>query len=187
MTSQVALASSNATDVITGNSIAFTQAGARTITATLHGTITATATVTVTAAAPTKISLRLDDTTVNQGDTVPAEVTGTDRYGNSTGDLTGQAVLSSDHDTDAITGNSIHFSHASTHVITATLSTGPAALTSSVSVTVTPAADAPAAAAQTGEVLPVTGYTATPAPLIALLLVLLGAGIIIVAGRRRTA
>jgi hypothetical protein len=124
------------------NGSALTAAGTHTVTASLVSdpSVTVDAVVTVTPGEDAVILLTLDATTVGQGGQVTAAVTGDDAYGNDLGDLTDQVVLSSSHATDVISGRSIRFPHASVHTITATLATTAGPATSSVQITVVPAA-----------------------------------------------
>lgn len=176
--------SSNGTDDVTGNSISLTQAGARTITATLASdpTVTTTATVIVQAAAATGTTVTAGAAAVRQGETITLTVTAVDAHGN-TFDVTADTVFTSDVATDVVTGNSIRFPTASPHVITAATTLGNGTFTSTVTVNVTPAA-APAPSASSSAAMPVTGYDAGTLPLTASILMLLG--LCVLTARRAT-
>lgn len=125
---------------VTGNRLTFTTPGDWTITAT-HMLTGAQATLPITVGVdrtqPATIELTLSATSVDQGGSVTASVTGTDAWGNPLGDLTDLATLTSDHASDVIgPGPVIRFPTASPHVITAIIGT----VTHSVAVTVVPAA-----------------------------------------------
>ncbi|WP_157127341.1 beta strand repeat-containing protein [Cnuibacter physcomitrellae] len=106
------------TDTVDGHSIRFSGAGVRTVTATLNG-VTTTAEITVTPGPLSTLAITPATQTITQGDTIGFTVTGTDSAGNPV-DTTG-AVLSSDTRADTITGTSVTFSGAGTHIVTATL------------------------------------------------------------------
>ncbi|WP_378146329.1 beta strand repeat-containing protein [Cnuibacter sp. UC19_7] len=106
------------TDTIDGHSIRFSGAGVRTVTATLNG-ITTTAEITVTPGPLSALTITPATQTVTQGDTTGFTITGTDTAGNPV-DTSG-AVLSSNIRADTITGTSVTFSGAGTHIVTATL------------------------------------------------------------------
>jgi hypothetical protein len=120
----------------------------------------------------TGIVATASSTTARVGDTVTVQVAGMDSYGNATGDVTGSAVLTSDHPSDVILGNQVTFPSASTHVITAHV--GAASATVSIRVS----------AASTGA-LSNTGGSDPSAPAgVAVLLVLVGATLVIATRRR---
>ncbi len=183
VTATTVYASSNAGDAFSGNVLTATTAGTRTITAT-HGRLTSTATLTVSAGTMQSIELALSGLQVNQGGSITATVEGFDAAGNTLGDLSTSVTLTSDQPTDVIVGSTITFPHASVHVITATLGQH----TSSVSITVIPTA-APAAAAppvpHPGD-LGATGVDPTGTVIAALILLVAGAGALIVSRRPRT-
>lgn len=60
-------------------------------------------------------------------DTVTITATGTDAYGNDTGDVTDDLTLESDVETDEVVGNTVRFPTASPHTITATHVSGASA------------------------------------------------------------
>jgi len=153
--------STDGTDaVIVGNTITFAQAGHRTITATLNSDpgISASHTMMVAAGPLTTTALVLSELNVGVGDTVTATVTGTDAYGNVYADVTAQTVFTSSVPTDIITGNSIRFPTASTHVITATTTIVAATVVTTAAVEVTAAGPSS---------IPVTGYDAGVTPWVA--------------------
>ena len=182
-TASTVYTSSNAGDAFSGNVLTATTAGTRTITAT-HGRLTSTATLTVSAGTMQSIELVLSGLQVNQGGSITATVEGFDAAGNTLGDLSTSVTLTSDQPTDVIVGSTITFPHASVHVITATLGQH----TSSVSITVIPTA-APAAAdppvTHPGD-LGATGVDPTGTVIAALMLLVAGAGALIVSRRPRT-
>ena len=140
--------------IVSGNTITFIKAGTHTITVTV-GTASTTIEVVVAAGPPAEVTLVPSTLTVKQGGSLTLAVSGADAYGNDVGDLTGQAVFSSDVTTDVIDGATITFPHASPHVITATLGT----LTSRVTVEVVPTAVTP-----TPTPTPTTPPTPDPTP-----------------------
>ncbi len=125
---------------VVDNRLTFTTPGEWTITAT-HALTGVQATLPITVGvdrtSPAVIELTLSATSVEQGGSVTAKVTGTDTWGNPLGDLTDLAVLTSDHPSDIVgPGPVIRFPTASTHVITASIGT----VRHSVALTVVPAA-----------------------------------------------
>ena len=134
-------------------------------------------TVVVTAGAPTAIAVTSSAMQAARGDTITLSLTGTDGYGNPTGDLTSQAVFTSDWAADVITGSAVTFGHASTHIITARLG----ALVSTISIQV---AD-PALAVTSKQGLAVTGVDAAPLSLGGTVLLILGLATLVTATRYR--
>lgn len=167
----ITLASDDATDVVTGDAIAFTAAGDHRVTATLDDAdaTSASTVVSVAAAQASSITLEATTTSVRQGGCLSFAVSGTDAFGNPIEHVQG-ASLSSDQPTDLVDGLTVCFPHASPHRITAHLgtTTSPVLL-----VEVVPAL------ALTGEVLP-------PTLALAALLALL-AGLALVVRRRMRA
>jgi len=159
---------------VSGNQLTFTTPGTWTVTAT-HALTGVTAslpiTVSVDRTTPATIELHLSATTVAQGGSVSATVTGSDAWGNPLGDLTDLATLTSDHPSDVIgPGPVVRFPTASTHVITATIG----AATHSVAVSVSPAAQR--------DTLARSGSEATALASAAVLILLLGCALV---GMRR--
>lgn len=159
---------------VSGNQLTFTTPGTWTVTAT-HALTGVTAslpiTVSVDRTTPATIELHLSATTVAQGGSVSATVTGWDAWGNPLGDLTDLATLTSDHPSDVIgPGPVVRFPTASTHVITATIG----AATHSVAVSVSPAAQR--------DTLARSGSEATALASAAVLILLLGCALV---GMRR--
>ncbi|SKB06761.1 hypothetical protein [Aeromicrobium choanae] len=125
VTSDVTFTSSNASDVIDGDEISFTQAGERTITATHANGTTATLVVDVAVVLDEVARMVLGFSgAAREGDTVAMTVTGTDRFGNDLGDVTSDVTFTSSVATDVIDGHRITFPHASPHTITATHANG---------------------------------------------------------------
>ena len=135
VTADFTFTSDNAADIVTDEVVDFTEAGTRTITATLDSdpTVTRTATITVAAAAPATLTLIASDLSVDQGDTISLDITAEDAYGNDV--PTTGVVVTSNYATDVIVGSTVRFPTASTHVITATLG----GVSAQVSVAVAPA------------------------------------------------
>lgn len=164
-----AYASSEAGDIVSGDSVTAETAGVRTITGT-SGTLTGTSPLTVVADAahpmtitvPTPIGATLVSGVVHarQGSTITIAVGGTDHFGNPISGLETGATITSDQPTDVIMGNAVTFPHASPHVITVTVG----ALSYSFLVEVQPAAAALAA----------TGVDLSATVLAGILLLLLG-------------
>lgn len=102
---------------------------------TRAGAVDVTITVDVAAAAPAELTLLPSDDTVMEGDTITIDVTGTDEYGNDTGDESGEVTLTSDVETDEIDGTAVTFPTASPHTITATHDNG---TTAAITIEVTP-------------------------------------------------
>ena len=134
-------------------------------------------TVVVTAGAPTAIAVTSSAMQAARGDTITLSLTGTDVYGNPTGDLTSQAVFTSDWAADVITGSAVTFGHASTHIITARLG----ALVSTISIQV---AD-PALVVTSNRGLAVTGVDAAPLSFGGTFLLILGLASLVTATRYR--
>lgn len=112
------LASTADTDVVDGRAVTFSGAGPRTITATL-GSVTATASIGVVPGPVATLTLTPRSASVVQGATLGFDITAADSAGNPI-DATA-AVLTSDTPADTVTGRSVTFSGAGTHLITATL------------------------------------------------------------------
>jgi X-Pro dipeptidyl-peptidase len=127
-----------------------------------------------------------DPQTVDQGDTVTLRVTGFDAEGESLGDVSGIATLSSSVATDVIVANRVTFPHASPHVLTATLG----AASASITIEVVPAAvvvpvDTGAGTGIRGDGLADTGVQPFAAVAAALALLGVAAGAVLVSRRRR--
>jgi hypothetical protein len=170
ITGDITLTSDDATDVVTGDAIAFTAVGEHRVTATLDDADATSAwtTVSVAAAPASSITLGATTTSVRQGGCLSFAVSGTDAFGNPIEHVEGTS-LSSDQPTDLIDGLTVCFPHASPHRITAHLGT----TTSVLLIEVVPAL------APTGNALP-------PVLALAALLALL-AGLVLVARRRMRA
>ncbi|HEV7741221.1 MAG TPA: hypothetical protein VGO65_02280 [Pseudolysinimonas sp.] len=158
VTAQTTLVSSNgAADPVTGHSIRFIVAApspgdVTTVSAhlTADPTIMGTTTVAVAAAEAVSMTLTPSDSAVDQGDTVTLAVTGVDGFGNAIHDLDTKVDVTSDHAGDVISGMSVRFPGASTHLLTVTLRSNPA-VSASATVVVRPAAAAvPGQVALTG-------------------------------------
>ena len=158
---------------LTAGETTFTRAGTYTVTATIGG-VTTTTTVTVVAnvAAPAVITVTPSASSVKLGGSITLGVTGEDAYGNPVGDLTERATFESDWDVDQIDGATVTFPHASVHTITATVD----GVSSSIEITVIEPASAGLAA---------TGVDPLGPSLMSLGALLLGAGALLVARRRR--
>lgn len=178
VTGQVTFSTNQPSDTIDGaNPAGFTlfTAGSDTITATLNSDadISGTVDVTVTPAFDhiQTLTLTPSQTLVKQGGTVTFTTSGTDIYGNSLGNANSHATLTSNFAVDQISGNSITFPHASSHIITSTIG----ATSTTVTITVDP-------------VLGLTGVEVVPA--IATGISLLGSGVVLLVffllRRRRT-
>lgn len=102
---------------------------------TRAGAVEVTITVEVAAGAPAELTLLPSDDTVMEGDTITIDVTGTDEFGNDTGDESGEVTLTSDVETDEIDGTAVTFPTASPHTITATHDNG---TTAAITIEVTP-------------------------------------------------
>jgi uncharacterized repeat protein (TIGR02543 family) len=178
-TSLVTFSTSDPTDIpipVMLNEFQFRTAGTDTITATLNSdpTIIGTVDVTVTPDFDDVATLTVtpSQTVVQQGGTVTFTTSGADVFGNSLGNASSEATLSSSYAVDQISGNSITFPHASTHVITSSLG----GATATVDITVDP-------------VLGLTGVEVIPA--IGMGIAMLASGIVLLAfyffRRRRAA
>ncbi|WP_378143897.1 beta strand repeat-containing protein [Cnuibacter sp. UC19_7] len=180
-TTGAVLSSDNRADTISGTSVAFSGAGAHTITATLDG-VTAAASITVTAGPAATLAITPSATSVDQGGTLTFAVTGADAAGNPVD--TGTAVLTSSVDTDVIAGTAVTFPHASPHTITATLGGLTATVTIEVipAVAPSPAPTAPSSPAASAAGLADTGLdsgTVGAAGAAALALLLAGAALLL--------
>jgi hypothetical protein len=113
---------------VNGSTITFRTAGSHTVTATSAGK-TATATVTVNAGALSYLTVSPSTANVTAGGSKTFTVDGFDALGNSVGDETSNATLSSNIVGDNVTVNSVRFSEAGTHVITAKVGTTTATAT----------------------------------------------------------
>jgi plastocyanin len=178
-TSQVDFTSDDPDDVaspIDPTTFGFIDAGTHTFTATLKSDPTVVGTVQITVTPNLAIigtlTLTPSQTIVQQGGTVTFITSGTDIFGNPLGNASSSATLTSNFAVDQISGNSITFPHASTHVITTTLG----GVTATVDITVDP-------------VLGLTGVEAIPT--IAMGVAMLVSGVVLLAfyffRRRRTA
>ncbi|WP_440708984.1 beta strand repeat-containing protein [Herbiconiux sp. YIM B11900] len=125
-TSDAVLTSSAAADTVAGRTIAFSGAGAHTVTATL-GSVVGSASITVSPGPLASLSITPSSSSVDQGGTVDFAVTGTDAAGNPVD--TSDAVLTSSVTTDVVNGFAITFPHASPHTVTATLGSVSASVT----------------------------------------------------------
>jgi len=151
----------------------FTQAGTYTVTATVNGiSTTTTVTVVPNIASPAVVTVTPSASSVKLGGSITLQVTGEDAYGNPVGDLTDRATFESDWDVDQIEGSTVTFPHASVHTITATVE----GVSSSVEITVIEPVSAGLAA---------TGMDPLGPSLMSLGALLLGAGALLVARRRR--
>jgi uncharacterized repeat protein (TIGR02543 family) len=84
------------------------------------GTATFDLTITVLHGAAVTVDVIASDTSPKLGATITLTVTATDSAGNSW-DATGSAVITSDVPSDIIVGNLVTFTHASPHLLTATV------------------------------------------------------------------
>ena len=80
---------------------------------TADGDVIAAITITVTPGDPTRMTLVASADTVDQGGSITITATGTDTYGNPTGDITGDVDFTSDVATDVVDANTITFPTAS--------------------------------------------------------------------------
>ncbi|MGZ0711711.1 hypothetical protein ACWPKO_25600 (plasmid) [Coraliomargarita sp. W4R53] len=173
--------SSNTSDQVNRSTITFTEAGTRTITAT-YGTTTLTASVSARAAATSSIAATPSATSVDEGGSITLTVTGTDEYGNPTEVDVTDVVVTSDVSTDEISGLTVTFPHASSHVLTVSLGDN-ISTTTTIEVIPTPA---PALLPATGGELPATGGEVPATPLVAgVILTLLGAAVLALTAHRR--
>ena len=172
--------------IVRGNTIVFTYVGTHTVDVWL-GTTNATITVRVLPGPPAEVVLSASATAIDPGASITLALSGLDAYGNKTGDLTNQAVFSSDHSDDAISGETVTFPYASPRLITASLG----ALSSTIPIEVTeptvpspsPTSSAPATALPDSARLASGGTAASPLFFIALGLVV--AGLVVVGARGR--
>lgn len=118
VTDTVALSSGVLSDVIDGDTITATEAGRRTVTATLDG-VSTTATLGVDPAALNRLKVAPTNSTLTAGDEVGLTVTGADRYGNPVD--TAAAALTSDIDNDVIDGHAVTATKAGEHTVAVTL------------------------------------------------------------------
>lgn len=107
-----------------------------TVTTTVEGVeLSETFTIEVVAGSPATLTLNPATATVDQGDTLTFTATAADEFGNPVD--TSSVVLTSSVASDVVSGLSVTFPTASTHVITATL--GEATTTAEIEVTPAPA------------------------------------------------
>jgi autotransporter-associated beta strand protein len=118
LTSLATFRSSSAGDTVTGSTIRFSQTGTSTITATV-GAVRGTTSVSVTVGAPARLVVAPSTTTVVAGDSVTFTVEGFDAEGNSLGAQ--RATLRTDDPSDVVTDDTIRFTTAGRHAITATV------------------------------------------------------------------
>lgn len=182
----------------------FTTAGTYRVTATLAGSPSVSSTVDVTVVPSilvNPLTLTLEPSTAHPGDTVTLRIAGTDEFGNAQvlEATEGYLTVVSDNPADTVTETvddatgevttTITFAAAGERTITATSEGGEGpTLTGALVVTVTPmpvVTTPTPPSTVTAATLPVTGFEPTPAPLIALFLMLLGCGAILVGRGRR--
>jgi hypothetical protein len=140
VTPSATITSSVSGDTVSGAAVTFTfdpAAGAttdvvHTLTATI-GAVHDSATVTV-APLVTELELTLSGTTASVGDTITVTALGLDENGDPVGDLSDHVAVSSDQPGDVVSGDTVTFTHASSHVITVEYGT----LTASQTVEVSP-------------------------------------------------
>lgn len=118
VTADVALESSDPADTVTGPTVLAAAAGPRTITGTFDGA-TATARVEVAAGPVAGLTLTPSATTVDRGGMLTFTVTGIDAANNPVEIDPAHVTLSSDVETDVVDGLTVMFPTASPHVITA--------------------------------------------------------------------
>jgi LPXTG-motif cell wall-anchored protein len=85
---------------------------------TIYGTAETEFTLVVTPGATAALEVSVSATQVPQGGSLTFQVQGIDDFDNSTGDLTDDAVVTSDVLTDTVVGNTVTFPHASPHTLT---------------------------------------------------------------------
>lgn len=156
VTGNYTFSTSDSSATVSGATITFRTAGVQTVTATpTAGGTTLTANVNVGAGATTTLTPTLSTTTPTAGDTVTVTaVTGSDAFGNSTGDLTAQSEILSTTDSAAvISGLDVELRTAGGRTITVALTATPS-VRGSASVTV-------AAGAAAGLTVTVTPTTVT--------------------------
>ncbi|MBC9227070.1 hypothetical protein GL325_12095 [Aeromicrobium sp. 636] len=125
VTGDVTFTSSIASDVIDGDQVSFTEAGTRIVTATHSNGTTATLAINVAVVLDEVVTLDLASTgTPAQGETITLTATGTDRFNNDLGDVTGDVTFTSSDPTDVIDGDEISFTKAGKRTITATHTNG---------------------------------------------------------------
>ncbi|MBH0129953.1 hypothetical protein [Salinibacterium sp. NK8237] len=133
----VVVTSDIASDAVAGTSVGVKDAGIHTFTVRA-GELTATTQVEVSSAELTELSLGLLSETVRAGNAVSFIVTGKDSFGNAIAVPAGSATLSSDVESDAVSGTMITMTEAGKRTITATWG----GITTTAEVTVTAAAAA---------------------------------------------
>lgn len=117
--SSTILTSDDSTDVIVGNTISFTNIGVHTITAT-DGLAVTTTQITITVGSAASAVTTPSAGTVASGNSVTFVTVTSDAHANVIGDQSSTTTLTSDNSTDVIMGNTITFSKAGIHAITAT-------------------------------------------------------------------
>ena len=108
-----------AIDVVTGSSVHFGLAGARTISAKI-GSATGTTTLTVTPGALARLELTPGDSQVLAGSASEFTVKGFDSAGSPLGVISGGTTYASSNTSDRVTDSTIRFSKVGTRTITAT-------------------------------------------------------------------
>ncbi|MTB89330.1 hypothetical protein GGQ26_13300 [Aeromicrobium sp. zg-629] len=125
VTGDVTFTSSIASDVIDGDQVSFTEAGTRIVTATHSNGTTATLAINVAVVLDEVVTLDLASTgTPAQGETITLTATGTDRFNNDLGDVTGDVTFTSSIASDVIDGDEVSFTKAGKRTITATHTNG---------------------------------------------------------------
>jgi hypothetical protein len=117
------LTTPESSDVISDDEITFERAGARVVSATIAASVlgpdvTGTVDVEVLPSDPVQVTMTATGASVGQGGSLTFTVSGVDAYGNPIAAVDA-AWLESDQPTDVIDGLTVHFPHASPHVITA--------------------------------------------------------------------
>jgi hypothetical protein len=203
VSSDATITSDVASDVIEGTTVSATAAGSRTLTAlvavrtpaaqvrTLAYAAVGVAGVPGTfellvvadAANPASLTITFDGP-LSAGSTVAATVRSFDRFGNLIADVTDGAVLTTNDPADVVRGSSITFASGGVHVVSARVG----ALNASQSAVVSALPPIPAAAvAAVASVLASTGANAVPIAGTAVVLLLLGLGMLLMRRRRATA
>jgi hypothetical protein len=119
VTADTTFSSSNGSDVVTGDSLAFGTAGSRTITGT-DGTATGTTHVNVTVGSVATLVITSAPTFVGAGGSAGFSAEGLDSAGDDLGDVSANTTFTSDDSTDVVTGASIAFTNPGVRTITGT-------------------------------------------------------------------
>ncbi len=141
LTDYSTISSSNPDDTVDGNEVTSSSLGARTVTAA-YGTLTASGGLVATVGPLASVVVTPSATTSATDESVTVSVEGFDEFGNSLGDVTPAAVITSSIPGDTVAGTTVTFAldlaaAATTtvdHVLTATLGV----VSGSTNVTVTP-------------------------------------------------